>query len=485
MKPIASIALLALVFLSGPGCSCGTPVDNTPDAGPCAQPSPCATDSCPQGCTSNPTCDPATGWQCTCACAVNTANLCAEYARRACDFYVRCHAEPSLFFDVTEDRAPSPPTPSNNQVAESERARCEARIASDRDCFELQESFRAQRATFDATKYSACQAALYPADTCSRDLNVLQELCLKTSFAKGASPVGGACRTDAECAGGWCNASGGGCGTCQPYVPVNGGACTRSAQCDPANSWCSRNAGACVPYRQSTEGCTLTDFNSCAEGLQCVVTFGISGRCTVGLDEGKACSMDRYQCKRSNRALPELLCAPQQGGSGNICQKLQSAAGGPCGNGELIVPDLNDPNGGLRGPLCPESQYCANNVCTPKKPSAAPCAADAECSAGLRCIDTRSGRSCQPFATTGQACGATEDCENLLICAGSTCAPDLALNGEPCPAGVSCAQGFCDASGATPTCAAFKAVGAACAAHGECRSDACSATCQPACWMAP
>jgi hypothetical protein len=128
----------------------------------------------------------------------------------------------------------------------------------------------------------------------------------------------------------------------------------------------------------------------------------------------------------------------------------------------------------------------ANSVCVPRKASAATCSRDEECAAGLRCLDTGAGRTCQPFATTGQACAATADCENFLTCGpGSTCAPRFALTGEGCPTGVSCAQGSCDASGATPTCVPFKPNGAACGANAECRSDACSATCQPACWMAP
>jgi len=489
MKRLLPVAFLSLaMFALAQGCNCGGKPVDMPDAGPCAGPSPCG--ACPSGCTSADSCDAATGWQCSCSCTVNTTNLCDEYAKRACDFFIRCHAEDSLFFDPTEGRAPSPPTPGGNQVAATERARCEAALATSQRCAEVQESFKANRTRFDPVAYSACQAALYPADSCTRDLNVLQDLCLKTSFVKANAAGGQTCQSDRECLDGWCDVpSSASCGVCRPYF-ATGTTCSRDAQCNPASQFCSKgtqSTGTCAAFRAEAQSCYLTELSSCGPDRQCVVTgiIAFTGKCQAGLNEGAACTQGKYACKRSNRALPELLCAPQAGGSGSVCVKLQSPPGGPCGNGELVVPDPNNPNGGISGPLCPESQYCANHVCTPRKAAGAACAADAECGDGLRC--TGSGATtCQPYAEAGAACASTADCKNLLACGGATtCAADLALNGEPCPSGVACAGGFCDASGAAPTCAPFKAAGVTCGADSECRSGTCAVTCQTACWQAP
>lgn len=488
MKGVTAIALLALAFLSvGQGCTCGKP-NVTPDAGPCASASPCG--ACPSGCTNNDTCTDSQGWQCNCSCTVNTTNFCAEYAKRACDFYIRCHTEASLFFDTTEGRGPtSPIAVDTNQVAASERARCEARVSSAQSCYELTQSFQAGRTRFDPVAYSACQAALYPADTCSRDLNQLQELCLKTSFVVGATANGGVCQSDRECASGWCNATSTTCGTCQPYVAQDG-TCSRDAQCDPASSYCSSNSNTCQPFVAADGTCQLTELTSCGPDRQCVVQglFGFSGTCKVGKDEGTACVQGHYECKRSNRALPELLCAPQttDAGTANLCVKLQSPPGGHCGDGEG-VPDPNNPTTLIRGPFCPETQYCENKRCVDRNPVATACTSDDQCAAGLRCIDPGTGaKSCQPFVDLGGGCGASADCKNLLACDGSSkCEPDLALEQEPCPAGVTCAAGYCDTDGGSPACAAFEANAVVCGSNAECRSGACSATCQKACWEAP
>jgi len=489
MKHLFPVSLLSLALLTlVQGCNCGKPPD-VPDAGLCAASSPCG--ACPSGCSQADTCNPATGWQCACTCTVTAATLCDEYAKRACDFFIRCHAEASLFFDPTEGRAPTPPTPSGNQVASSERARCEAAIATSQSCFQVQESFKANRTRFDPVAYSACQAALYPGDRCIRDLNLLQELCLKTSFVRANAPVGQTCSSDRECLEGWCDVpTSASCGLCKAYVALSG-TCTRDAQCDPASQYCARNnqsTGTCAPFRADGQSCNLTEFTSCGPDRQCAITgiIAIAGKCQQGLAEGASCIQGKYACKRSNRALPELLCAPQRTGGSNACVKLQSLAGGPCGNGELIIPDPNDPNGGLRGPLCPDAQYCANNVCTPRKSSGAPCAADLECGDGLRCAGTAPALTCQPYTDTAASCTTTAQCKNLLACGtSSTCAPDTALNGEACPSGVSCVAGTCNTPGAAPTCVAFKSTGAACGGNSECRSSTCAATCQQACWQAP
>jgi hypothetical protein len=483
MKGITSVGILALFpLLLTQGCNCGRPSVRT-DAGVCSQADTCG--ACPPGCTNVDTCGADGGWACACTCQVTAASVCDDYARRACDFFIRCHAEQSLFFDASEGRGPSLPGTDTDQVAVSERARCEARISKSMSCGMVLESFKAGRTTFDPVAYSACTAALYPAASCSRDLNVLQELCLKTSFVTAATATSGPCQSDGECVNGWCNASGAGaCGTCQPYLAPGAGACARDAQCDPSSTYCSSSAGGCSPYLNDGASCSVTELSGCGPTRQCVISGFLTTTCATGKAEGEACTPNRYQCKRSGRALPELLCEVSSGGAAGTCVKLQSAPGGRCGDGEQIIPSAS--GNGVRGPLCPETQYCQNNTCVPRKGAAASCSANEECAAGLRCVGSSGAMSCQPFQDLNQPCGAATDCKDLLSCDATSkgCIPNLALDGEACSSSVGCAEGYCQA-GATQTCAAYKGSGMACASNGECRSNVCSTTCQPACWQAP
>lgn len=413
---------------------------------------------------------------------VTGETLCADLAQRECDYYVRCHSEaaPASSFDFTEGRA-------NDQVAASERARCVARIASDKRCTVLTESLKAHRLSFDADKYLACVGAIYPADSCQRDANLALRLrCLDLPFFAASTAAGSLCTADRECAGSFCTALNvDTCGTCQSYLD-GGTPCARDPQCDPAFHYCSASdgGGTCTPYKALNASCNLGDFEQeeCGPGRVCAITspFPLAITCIVGLDEGQRCARGNFECKRSPRSIPELLCAPVTTSSGstvNQCVKIIAPSGGSCGNGETIP-------GAPRGPFCPDTEWCNASRCEPRKAAHQPCSADDQCAGGTRCLPSGSTSTCLPYLDTGASCGASTDCKNLLGCDGSTCSPELSLNGEPCGART-CAEGYCETSGAAPACAPYKATGASCSAQGECRSDVCSTTCRPACWASP
>lgn len=477
-----AVAVFPIVacWLAAQACTCGKPA-NQSDAG-------CGDDTCqacPEGCTSANACESG-AWTCSCTCTVTSETFCQTLAEKECDFDIRCHSEPSLVGPDPSEGRGTPPFGYQDQVASSERTRCEALLSNSATCRQAQASFAAGRSKFDAVAFSACIAAAYPGDTCARDFNQVQDLCLKTGFALPLSSAGALCQADQECTNGFCDATSG-CGTCQPYVAVNG-ACTRSAQCDPAVSYCAiptgQTSGTCLAFKVQGDTCnpySLSGQVACGQGRVCALQGGFipTGSCQPGVQQGQACVMDRYQCQRSGRALPELVCAHDAAANQDTCVPLQSGPGGPCGTGELVVPSAT--TGGTRGPVCRETEYCLSNVCTPRKAVLSPCTTDEECVAGTRCVATADGGTelqCEPYADLAQTCAQDSECKNLLGCDAGSCVGEYALTGESCdPA--RCASGACDAG----TCVGLQPTGASCTSGADCASDVCTGTCSAACWQ--
>lgn len=410
---------------------------------------------------------------------VTPETFCADLARRQCDFYIRCHSEPSQSFDFREGRG-------NDQVAASERARCEARLAQSKECLVLAEGLKAGRIRFEPDGYVDCAGALYPADGCARDYRrLLQDICRTLPFLQAAATAGSACALDRECLGSFCSAPDvDTCGSCQPYL--DGGApCTRDSQCDPAGHYCPGSdgtSGACTPYKAAGADCTVNDpeMEECGPGKVCALTnlFPLTFQCITGLQEGERCGRGNFECHRSGRGVVELVCAPvtTDTGTQNRCTSIIAPPGGSCGNGETLP-------GMPRPPFCPETEWCNAERCEPRRAAGEPCTTADQCVAGTRCVDTGTTQTCEPYQDLGAGCGAPEDCKNLLTCTGQ-CTPSSSLEDEPC-APRTCVEGYCDTSGSTPVCRPFKPTGATCGGPGECRSDVCSTTCLPACWGEP
>jgi hypothetical protein len=417
-------------------------------------------------------------------------NLCAEWARRQCDHAIRCGQGLAGLFPVGGTFTALQQNRPNDVVAESERARCEAFIRSTKACRVLTASLRNGRSVYTAARFDACLASFFPSDTCARDLNQAALDCLDFSFATAATPPGGRCVLDGECAGGYCDGADVGagqntCGTCAALQ--DGGSCTRSAQCDPSAFYCG--GGLCVPYRQVGDSCDPTRLDECAPGTVCALT-GVAvplARCAVARQEGESCVRNRYQCARSQFP-PELICArvPVDGGApADVCVKTFAASGGNCNVGETLPQPGFPPT-----PICLETEHCDTTLgrCVPRVPASGAATATPQCVPGTRHLNG----SCVPFSDLDGACSGDADCKNLLTCRGTggRCATQWLLPGEagcttsrPSATAVKpCAEGWCDLGAAAPACVGWKPAGESCAAADECQSDSCGAACAAACW---
>jgi len=404
--------------------------------------------------------------------------LCRELARQQCDYFIRCHADPtSPITGVTLTDAGF-----LNVVPASERDRCEEALAQDLDCRKITASLLGSRATFTESAYRGCLDTAYPAGTCDRNALQALERCRGLPFLAGTVVLGEACSLDEDCAGtGFCSATAPDtCGVCAEPSSVTDSPCTRDVECNPGTHFCTGGdgeAGTCQPFLAVGQRCTINDLQQeeCGSGRVCT-QVGLGFECDLARLEGEACDLNRFQCARSGRGIFELVCAPvvPPGGGATVdrCVKAQTVAGGSCGNGEGS--DLGFPL-----PLCPESQYCLENLCTDRLGQGAGCPTGDECAFGLRCLTPAGGGSptCEPYRGVEQACEGDADCQALLGCEG-TCQPRLAATTEPCDAFRPCASGTCQAG----TCVAAAEDGVTCSANADCLSNVCSGTCQDACW---
>lgn len=418
-------------------------------------------------------------------------NLCAEWARHQCDHAIRCGQGLTGLFGAGGPFAALQQNRANDVVAESERARCEAFVRTTKACRVLTESLRAGRSVYTAARFDACLASFFPSDTCARDFNQAAIECLGFDFATAATALGGSCVSDTECLAGFCAGADVGagqntCGTCTAYL--DGGGCTRSAECDPSASYCSA-ASACVPYRQVGDTCDPTRQDECGPGNVCALT-GVAfppARCAVARQEGDSCIRNRYQCARTQLP-PELICAQAtlpDGGSGDLCVKTFAGNGQRCNVGETLPVPGFPPT-----PICLETEYCDTtlNRCVARVPASGAATATSQCTPGTQHLNG----FCVPFADLDGGCSGDADCKNLLTCRGTggRCATQWLLPGEtgcttsrPTATAVKpCAEGWCDLGAAAPACINWKAVGETCTATDECLSDACGTSCDDACW---
>lgn len=395
------------------------------------------------------------------------SNICADVAKKKCDFAIRCKT------DDTDDQ-----NRTNDQVASAERAACEA-LETEAGCLIGAAGWDLGRANVDVTAYFACIDAQYPANTCARDLNDVLANCTNLPFINGATANGGLCTNDSECSSGFCSVpAADACGTCQAYLP-NGQQCQRDAQCNPASSYCDEtgfgSSNTCEAYTALSMTCTRDD--ACGPGNVCASTGGFQRTCQVAVALGGACTGNRFQCARTaGSPLPETICSSEN--AAGTCIPVQTTAGGTCGNGERIAPLF-----GPRGPFCLETEYCSSGLCTPRRTTGQPCTDTEQCAMGLYCDNQGQTATdqCQPYKDVNQACSSSAQCKNLLTCALAICQPGFGLVGEACNAMVPCAEGYCDAT--TNMCTALEADGATCTGDAQCESyDCANGMCADACW---
>ncbi len=411
---------------------------------------------------------------------VNPTNVCLDVAKKKCDFYIRCRT------DQVDSQGRN-----NDQVAAGERSKCEALYANERGCNVGAAGWANGRANLNAVKYAACIDALYPAASCTRDLNDAQNKCGNNAFFTPATVAGGTCTSDGECINGWCQISTGSiCGTCQAWLNADGGmtSCVRDAQCDPTRSFCfggdtSPQNQPCRAYTAVDAGCTFFSVNQeeCGPGNVCAATspgFNNNPKCLPAKLENATCIKGRAECFRAGRSRVDLTCATDSQGFETCQKQFNTTAGGRCLTGETF-------GGGTppSGTFCLETEFCSSGICANRRPAGQVCNSVDQCQAGLRC----SGGTCTAFLDVDAGCTSSDACKNQLNCntGTSTCQPGLAVVGGACSGGnngIACAEGFCGQAAVT-VCTALLADGQVCNNFAQCQSYSCVAgTCAKACW---
>jgi hypothetical protein len=208
------------------------------------------------------------------------------------------------------------------------------------------------------------------------------------------------CRPPANgCAGAQC---------CHGSVSCNEGCCPGSAnQCNPAGNCCVPN---CAGRQCGDDGCGNGETcGNCNPGQTCNET---TGQCT-----GPTCNPESCPdgcCQGAACVLPEQQTNQTCGGNGAACAA--------CGVGGV---------GGV----------CRSGACHA-------CSSDAECGAGLGCLNGGCFRGC-PESNDRQPCGSCENCHcnNLadyplvFVCMDTSFpAPAVCDNSNDCPAGTVCSQ---------------------------------------------
>ncbi len=412
---------------------------------------------------------------------VNANNVCLDVAKRKCDFYIRCRT------DLADNQARP-----NAVVAPGERAKCEALYANELGCNIGAAGWANGRAALDAAKYLACLDAVYPANTCVRDVNEAAKKCMPALFVTPSTNVGGNCTSDGECIKGWCNiAQLAICGTCQPHLNADAGmtTCDGDSQCDPTRSFClgadGQKVQACRSYTSIDAGCAFASANQeeCGPGNVCAATGPnqANAKCLPGKPENATCLKAGQECLRSGRTRYELTCATDSQGFDTCQKQYNTTAGGRCETGEQS-PGIN---GQRQGTFCLESEFCSANTCATRRAANVVCTSTNQCQAGLWCGPGSTGSVCRPFSDVGGACAAPADCKNMLNCNNGVCQPGYSLDGGACSGGSNgtlCAEGFCGQAAVT-TCTPLLANGQPCNVASQCQSYACIGNvCAAACW---
>lgn len=121
---------------------------------------------------------------------------------------------------------------------------------------------------------------------------------------------------------------------------------------------------------------------------------------------------------------------------------------------------------------CAPSMRCIEGTCKSAGALNSQCPDSATCAAGTVCFDIM----CQPIVGLDGACTPAMAPNMPTVCAaGFWCDVDkcalLPKVGEPCASTMACTGGYCDLSGAEPTCAAYMNTGDTCTSKFECASQ--------------
>jgi len=199
---------------------------------------------------------------------------------------------------------------------------------------------------------------------------------------------------------------------------------------------------------------------ACEEHLASVACeeqfFELSGPCADiwagNQDIGDSCGLDSefFSCNEASECVLSLdFCG--------TCRELV-AVGAACTPGEQT---------------CGAEAFCEDDVCKARKANGEECGDEDRCVAGSSCLE---GLCTGPgFVGVGDACDRANRCPYLTECISGICEPAV-LQGEVCDAQTTCATGYC----LEGLCVAPQANGSSCTGAAQCRSLLCrDGQCQP------
>ena len=255
------------------------------------------------------------------------------------------------------------------------------------------DAITAGRISFTQSEFDTCMMALANADC---DVGVAPGAC---DFFSGTRGQGQGCQLTGECGAGlFCAAQGVAiCGACEPRAAM-GTSC--------ANAPCGDGAGCvevgqpgnflCVPVTANVnDPCGTLPTGLCRGELQCIADPFGSLTCQRPAQTGQQCST--------------------QGQTPPNCSILQNNG---CISGTCQVLSWNTP-----GAVCGGSNACditgtcdtTNSTCVARPPAGAPCVNNS-CAPGAYCDNNQ----CRAEITNGNACTASAQCVDPLLCVGAT-----------------------------------------------------------------
>jgi hypothetical protein len=297
------------------------------------------------------------------------------------------------------------------------------------------------RRSFDAQTASNCIANVQSA-SCGTALQSAEQ-CLK-AFS-GLVPIGGVCKTDADCTTGFCILAGSSCeGVCQNSISIGASCANNSNGCD-SGSYCSIATQTCTPVAAAAATCEWQpEVATCQSDQYC---DPLTSACKPRLGVGGTCISDDY-CQVGARC-SSGKCAMSAGEGGSCTQATDCLSGSYCvgyappGSGMPAIPGTcRAAMGNIGGPCSSES-----------------------CSAGLFCDVSQRPPSCTSRVDAGGACSQAGACKDGLVCVAGSCAAfsDIGRSCDPsasvttCPADMACDKG-------TKTCIAVGLLDGSCSA---------------------
>jgi hypothetical protein len=227
-------------------------------------------------------------------------------------------------------------------------------------------------------------------------------LCLATacSSEKKGSAAKDPYATEADFCGQWaiavCNAdvvskcSGGGTDT-DACIQAQSAFCLSAL---PANYTSDGdNAKACVEAVKAA----YKDGKLTADEVQLVRNF--AEPCNV-LSHGPAAEGDLCSQRSDCDTLSGYDCIIRPGETQGSCQMpVQASGGDPCANPNVV---------------CPDTHYCDGSNCLTRAAEGVACGANKPCAQDLQCLGLSGSETCQPKASSSQACTDNAGCQSGL-----------------------------------------------------------------------